>query len=230
MKRRNVQLGATFIFLALACIPALAGEVLDRIVATVNTRVILQSDWNLELSYQAFLEGRSVADFSPQERREALDHLVDQELIRQKMDTTEFQHASAAEVQQRLTGIREEKASNLPEPDWLATLARAGLNESELREKIAGEIDQMRAVEARLRPTVQVDARSIEVYYNEKFIPELLRAGAKRVPIEQVAAQIKELLAQQRMNEFLLSWLHSLRNESKIHTTFDSSPPAGGGS
>jgi hypothetical protein len=230
MKHKNLQLGIPLIFLALAFLPAFAGEVLDRIVATVNNRVILQSDWTLELSYQAFLEGRSTADLSPQERREALDHLVDQELIRQQMPTTEFQHVSPAEVQGRLTEIRRQKAANSSEAEWLATLARAGLNESELREKIASEIDQMRAVEARLRPTVQVDARSVEVYYNEKFIPELLRAGAKRVPMEQVAAQIRELLAQQRMNEFLLSWLHSLRNESKIHTAFDSSPPGGGGS
>jgi len=31
--------------------PALAGEVFDRIVATVNGHIILQSDWNAALRY-----------------------------------------------------------------------------------------------------------------------------------------------------------------------------------
>jgi hypothetical protein len=211
--------------LALACH---AGEVLDRIVATVNNHVILLSDWKLALSYQAFLEDRRVPDLSPAERKASLDHLIDGELIRQQLRPSDFGDVSTEELKGKIQQIRREKIEDASDSVWLARLAQFGLTERELESKVRDEIEQMRAVEARLRPGIQVDERSIAVYYNEKFLPQLLQSGSKVVPLESVAPQIKELLAQQRLNEFLISWLHSLRNESTIHTPFDSASSGGG--
>ena len=43
------SLAAVLLFMSL---PLRAGEVLDRLVATVNGHAILQSDWNDELRYE----------------------------------------------------------------------------------------------------------------------------------------------------------------------------------
>ena len=71
-------------------------------------------------------------------------------------------------------------------------------------------------METRLRPNIHIDSGSIETYYREKLLPELRQSGVKEVPLVQVSPKIRELLAQQRMNELLAAWLHDLRGQSDI--------------
>jgi hypothetical protein len=75
-----------------------AADVLDRIVATVNGHIILQSDWDDALRYQAFEDGRTLEQLPPAEHKAALDRLIDQELLREQMHSSDFQHASDQEV------------------------------------------------------------------------------------------------------------------------------------
>ena len=201
---------------------------LDRIVASVNGHVILQSDWTLALCYQAFLQDRRISDFSPVERKAALDHLIDRELIRQQMSSTDLGVISAEEVKNKVEQIQREKVGDAPQAIWLARLAQSQLTEADLEAKVRDAMQEMRAVEARLRPGIQVDEQAVQVYYNQSFLPQLRQTGGREVPLEAVAHQIKELLVQQRLNEFLVSWLRSLRNDSRIHTPFDSESSGGG--
>ena len=71
-----------------------AGQVIDRIVATVNGHIILQSDWDEALSYEALLNGRALNEFTEDDRRGVLDRLIDQELLAEQMKSANFQHAS----------------------------------------------------------------------------------------------------------------------------------------
>jgi SurA N-terminal domain len=228
MKANTFRHLATFLALCLLPAGSWGGEVLDRIVASVNDHVILQSDWSLAISYQAFLQDRRVADFSQVERRAALDHLIDGELIKQQMSSADLGVISAEEVKNKLQQIRREKVGDAPQTVWLARLAEFHLTEADLEAKVRDAMQEMRAVEARLRPGIQVDEQAVQVYYNQKFLPQLRQTGGREVPLEAVAHQIKELLVQERLNEFLVGWLRSLRNESKIHTPFDSESSGGG--
>ncbi len=74
----------------------------------------------------------------------------------------------------------------------------------------------MRLVDARLRPAVQIDSKTIEAYYREKFVPQLKPAAAGQNPPAEVAAKIRELLTEEKVNELMVSWLQSLRSESKV--------------
>jgi peptidyl-prolyl cis-trans isomerase SurA len=215
------------ILLAAAC--AYAGNIIDRIVATVNGHIILQSDWDEAVSYEAFVNVRSVNQVTVEDRKAALDRLIDQELIRQQIHPTDFQQASAADVDRRIEDIRKQHSEVMDELTWKAALELYGLSESELRHKVAAELEEMRMVDAHLRPSVQVDARSVETYYREKLLPELRASGAKEVSFGDVAPKIKELLAQQKMNDLLITWLRTLRAESSIRTPFQSSSAGGGG-
>jgi hypothetical protein len=95
---------------------------------------------------------------------------------------------------------------------------------------VAHDIAVLRQVEARLRPTVQIDAQSIESYYRDKFLPQLRHAGAQDVPLAEVSGKIREILTQEKVNQLFSSWLQSLRAESKIRTPVaTSSPPAAPG-
>ena len=208
---------------------AWAGDVLDRIVATVNGHIILQSDWDEALAYQALVEKSPPGSFTIAQRKAALDRLIDQELIREQIHAADFRHAAQAEIDARIQQIREQDPQAANEEAWEQVLQQYGVTALELRNRVVMEFDQMRAVDARLRPSVLVDSRSVETYYREKLLPELQHAGAHEVPLTEVASQIREILAQQKINDLLVTWLQSLRSESNIRTSPVSGPGSGGG-
>jgi len=76
-------------FCGATTLAAPAGKIVDRMVANVNGHVLLQSDWEEELSFEAFLDARSPDSFSPEERKAALDRLIDQELLREEVRPSE---------------------------------------------------------------------------------------------------------------------------------------------
>jgi peptidyl-prolyl cis-trans isomerase SurA len=193
-----------------------AGDVLDRIVATVNGHIILQSDWDDALRFQAFEDGRPLDQLPPAEHKAALDRLIDQELLREQMHSSEFQHASDQEVAQRIQEIRQLYPEGATAQGWQAVVAHNGLSENELKQHVSQQLDMMRLVDARLRPSVSVDSKSIESYYNQQLLPQLRQSGAKEVPLAEVTPKIKELLIQEQMNQLLVAWLQDLRSGSEI--------------
>src|ERR1700757_3494655 len=94
--------------LLLVAMFACAGEIVDRIVATVNGHVILQSDWEDALCYEAFVAGRPLDQITTEERKGALDRLIDQELLREQMQSSDFQHATADEVDACIGEVRNQ--------------------------------------------------------------------------------------------------------------------------
>jgi hypothetical protein len=73
-------------------------------------------------------------------------------------------------------------------------------------------------VEDRLRPSIQIDQQAVETYYNDRLLPDMKRAGNRATPLPEVFGQIKDLLAERKMNELLSAWLASLRSGSHILT------------
>ena len=201
-------LAAILLSLSLRATPAAAGEVIDRIVATVNGRIILQSDWNDALRYEALLSARTVSDFNSEERRAVLDQLIDQELLGEQMNSALFQHATQEEALAQVAQARQLYPEAATEDGWKAVLARFGVTEKALISHLEQQIDLMRLVE--------IDSKSIEAYYRDQFIPQLKQSGAGDVPLEEVSAKIRELLTEEKVSELMVSWLHSLRSESKV--------------
>jgi peptidyl-prolyl cis-trans isomerase SurA len=199
-------------------LPIHAGEVLDRIVATVNGHIILQSDWGDALRYEAFIGGRALSQFTLQDRKAALDHLIDQELLREQIIASDFQHATEREVAARIQEIRKQYAGTETDRGWHDALTRCGLAEDELKARIALQLDLMRLVDTRLRPSVSIDSKSIESYYNQELLPQLRQSGEKAVSLAEVSTRIKELLTQQKVDQLLTAWLQNLRSGSEIRT------------
>ena len=200
-----------------------SAEVVDRIVAIVNGRIILQSDWDEGLSYEALLTNRSLADFTDDDRRAVLDRLIDQELLRQQMNSAEFPHATDAEVSARVAEARKLYPQAGSTDSWQRILGQFHLTEADLDLHLRQQIDLMRLVDARLRPAVQIDSKSIEAYYRDQFAPQLKQSGSSDVPLADVSAKIRELLTEKKVNELLVSWLQTLHSEGSIQTPGPSS-------
>jgi len=227
--RTKVTIIATLILSwSLGARPFAAGEVIDRIVATVNGNIILESDWNDALRYEALMSARTVSDFNGEERRAVLDRLIDQEILGEQMNSALFKHATQEEAAAEVTQTRQLYPDASSDDGWKAILARLGLTEKALLSHVQQQIDLMRLVDAHLRPTVQIDSKSIEAYYRDKFIPQLKQSAGSDVPLDQVSAKIRELLTQEKVSELMVSWLHSLRSESKVSVPGGSESPGEG--
>jgi hypothetical protein len=208
-----------------------AGEVIDRIVALVNGHVILQSHLEDDLCLEAFLSNQPVRAWTDQDRSEALGRLIDQELLREQEQVTEVPPPPASDVDKRIAEIRAQYPDAKTDAEWKAELARYGLNEKRLQERVAQQLAVLKQIDLRLRPAVLIDNSAIEKYYKEVFLPELHEKGAADVPLAQVSAQIREILVQRQMGEQFNDWIRSLRRDSKIRTTLpvDGIAVSGGG-
>ncbi len=206
---------------------AAQAEVIDRIVATVNGHTILQSDWDDALSYEALLNGRPLGEFTDEDRKAVLDRLIDQELLGEQMKSNFFQHASEADAEARIADARKQYPQAMTPEGWQTLLNQFQLTEKDLIAHVEQQIDLMRLVDAHLRPAVQIDAKTVEAYYQEKFVPQLKQSGASEVPLGEVSSKIRELLTQQKVNELLVSWLQTLRSEGKVSVPGPSAPPEG---
>ncbi len=214
---KMIAVAALALLMSALVLPAAhAGQVIDRIVATINGHIILQSDWDEAMCYESLLNGKAINQFSNEDRRAVLDRLIDQELLGEQMKSAYFQHASEAEAAARVAEARKAYPEAATTEGWQSVLARFGLAEKDLISHVQQQIDLMRLVDARLRPAVQIDSKTIEAYYREKFVPQLKQSGAGDVPPADVAAKIRELLTEEKVNELMVSWLQSLRSESKV--------------
>ena len=204
-------------FLAPAFVTASA-EVIERIVATVNGQIILQSDWDDALRYEAFSGGRPLDRLTAEDRKAALDHLIDQELLREQLRAPDSPHASPEEVAQRVAEIRKQYPNGESETGWQALLHSYGLSEEDLKNRVADQIDLMSLVDSRLRPAVNIDNKSIESYYQQELLPQLHQSGGESVPLAEVSGKIKELLTQKKITQLLTTWLQNLRAGSQIRS------------
>lgn len=220
MKLHRFQFGRRCAFLLALSVGlvsfAAAGQVIDRVVANVNGHVVLQSDWEQEVAFEAFSNGRDPDSFTSAERNAALDRLIDQELLREQVRPS--QSPPADKVTASVAEVRKLHPDCTNDGTWRAKLQRYGLSQSALEKHLGDQIQLMKLVEDRLRPSIQIDQRAVETYYQEQLLPELSRAGGRAAPLTEVFGRIKDLLAERKMNELLSGWLANLRSESRIFT------------
>lgn len=203
---------------------AAAAETLDRIVVVVNKGVILASQWDEAIRFEALASGRDVATMTDAECDAALDRLIDQELIQQEIATTTYQPVSATAVDKKVAGLRQQLAPAADDAQWHSLLARYGLTEQEVRDHVAAYVDILRFVDLRFRPSIHIDPRTVEAYYRTTLLPEAQARGGRQPELKQVAPQIEELLVQQRIDELLNAYLKNLRAQSRIRRMAEQAP------
>jgi peptidyl-prolyl cis-trans isomerase SurA len=215
MKLR-IHFALAFLLGAVLAVPCFGGEIVDRVVANVNGNVVLQSDWEKELAFEALLNARSVDSFTSEERKAALDRLIDRELLREQVRPSE--KAPAEQVAARVAEVRKLLPDAESDQGWRTVLERHGLTESALQKRLGEEIQLMKLVDARLRPSIQIDQHAVESYYRDELLPQLRRKGGREVALPEVFGHIRDLLAEKKLNQLLSGWLASLRSASHIQT------------
>jgi SurA N-terminal domain len=213
--RAGLKLGVVLL-VALAATQCFAGRIVDRIVATVNSTPILQSDWETAIAFEALQQGRTVESFTPQERGAVLGRMVDAELLREQMGDTHVAEPEQREIEQSVGKLRALYPQGASDDGWHDLLMARGLNDEVVREKLAVQLEEMRFVNLRLRPESRIEQADVEAYYTNSFVPQVKARGQEPESVTAVAPQIREILRQQRMDKSLDEWLRDLRDHAEL--------------
>jgi parvulin-like peptidyl-prolyl isomerase len=191
-----------------------AGELLDGMVATVNNRVILQSDWDDEVRYECFMSGRKLLDPTAGDRKAALDRLIDQEILREQMNAAGFKSIPAEAIKKQIDALKSDHNREHAGELWATTLSRYQLSESVVENHVASELEQFQFIDTRFRPSIQVSAAEVEKYYQQEIVPKLPTGDP--VSLADATPKIREILVQGKINQLLNSWLETLRAQAHI--------------
>lgn len=202
-----------------APVASLAGEVIDGVIATVNRKPVLQSDWDDAVRFEAFMQQKPLSRVTEAERVSALQRLIDRQLLATQMIDPNYLAPSREEVRTDLAKLRAQIPAANNDLGWEKLMAAYGFSQREIEANVRLEMQMMNFIEVRLRPNVHVQPEEVEAYYRKQVLPDLERAGGKVVTLQEIEPKIRELLVQQHMDELLDAWLHNLRQQAQIQST-----------
>jgi len=203
----------------LAPLVAFAGEVIDGVIATVNRKPVLQSDWDDAVRFEAFMQQKPLRSVTEADRVSALQRLIDRRLLEIQMSDANHLAPSHEELRANIAQLREQIPAAKDDQGWKTLLASYGFTERDIEANLRGEKQVMNFIEVRLRPNVHVQPEEVEAYYREQVIPDMENAGIKIVTLQELEPKIRELLVQQHIDQLLDAWLHNLRQQSQVHST-----------
>ncbi len=189
-----------------------AQEILDRIVARVENDIILLSDIQALSRYQQLVDGKSEA------QGQILDRLIDQWIVRTEADVAHFPPPSDADIDSSLSRLRKSFASA---EEYEARKKQSGLDDSEIRRIVGTQLYLSNYLDSRFRPSVQIDPKAIEDFYQTAVLPVAKARGQEPPSLEAARDSIQEALIQQRINEQADRWLKESRLRLHIEKLHD---------
>jgi parvulin-like peptidyl-prolyl isomerase len=183
-----------------------AQELIDRIAARVDNDIILLSDVRHLGRYQMLVDGKS------ENEAQLLDRLIDQWVVQNEADASRFPRPTDAEIDQGVAALKKSFPSL---QEYEERRKQSGLSEQQVRDKIATQIHLTNYLDSRFRPSVQVDAKAIEDFYNSAVLPRAKARGQEPPSLEASRDVIQEALVQQSIDAQAERWLKESR--SRIH-------------
>ncbi len=210
--RRGLQLVLVAALLGGACL----AETVDRIVVVVNKRIILASEWDQAVRFEALADHKDLKTITAVVCAHPLDRLIDQELLEQQIANTTYQPAGAEELAKAVASVRQQVLPHGSDDDWHALLARYGLSEDDVAERVRVVLDIERFINLRFRPNIHIDPRTIEAYYRNTLVPRIEAEHGQMVSLKDASQGIEDELVQERINEGVSAYLKTLRSQSHI--------------
>jgi hypothetical protein len=179
-----------------------AQEILDRIVARIENDIILLSDIQALSRYQQLVDGKSETP------EQILDRLIDQWIVQTEAEVAHFPHPSDADIDRGLSRLQKSFASTA---EYEARKKEIGLDDSEIRRIIGAQLYLSNYLDSRFRPSVQIDPKAIEDFYQSAVLPVAKARGQEPPSLEAARDSIQEALIQQKINEQADRWLKESR-------------------
>jgi parvulin-like peptidyl-prolyl isomerase len=206
------KIGLASFLLVCACSRVAGQEVLDRIVARVEDDVILLSDVRALSRYQKFVDGKSETD------ERILDRLIDQWVVRSEAESSRFPRPTDADVQRNVESLKKTFGSP---GEYEARKKESGLSDGDIRSMVAAQLYLSNYLDSRFRPSVQIDAKTVEDYYQNGVVPRAKAHSQEPPSFQDSREYIQEFLIQQGINEEADRWLKESRGRMHVEILLD---------
>ncbi|HET9805099.1 MAG TPA: hypothetical protein VFP96_17800 [Candidatus Acidoferrum sp.] len=184
-----------------------AQQTIDRIAARVDEEIVLQSDVEQLARYQLLVDGKAESD------SQILDRLIDQWIVKKEAEASRFPAASDADVER---GMQRLLRSFAKKEDFDAQRAKVGLSDEDVRQIVAAQAYLSNYLDSRFRPTVQVEEKAIQDFYDKAVVPRAKARGQEPPTFDAARDVIQEVLIQQGINEQADKWLKESRTRLSI--------------
>jgi hypothetical protein len=197
------------ILLVSPVIRGVAGQLVDRIVARVESDIILLSDVRTLSRYQALVQGK------PESDAQILDRLIDQWIVRTEADNAHFPRPSAAAVAR---GMERVMAAFDSTKEYETRKKEVGLNDVEIRNLVTSQLYLSNYLESRFRPAVQIGSKDVEEFYQTAIVARAEARNQAPPALEASRQYIQEALLQRRISEQAELWLKENRSHLRVET------------
>jgi parvulin-like peptidyl-prolyl isomerase len=202
----NAQNGASRAGAPSPAVPQQPTEV-DGIAARIGNDVLTDSEVRELQDYQKLVEGQA------QDRSKVMEELVDQWIVQTEAVATKFPHPTADEVSLEFQALLKLFPSR---EQFQARLAQIGLTQDEVRQVLERQLYYIRFLNYKFHAATQVTSEEVETYYQQDLAPSLRKRGLTVPPLDQVEAQIRQLLTQEEINEKAAQWLDEAKARLRI--------------
>jgi hypothetical protein len=176
---------------------------IDRIVARVDTDIILLSDVRALERYQQLVDGKSETD------TQVLDRLIDQWVVRNEADTAQFPRPTPDSIDKGVE--RVQKSFTSPE-EYEAKKKDVGLTDGDVRSMVASQLYLSNYLDSRFRPSVHVEQKDIQEFYEKAVIPRAQARGQEAPSLDAAKEVIRDALIQKGIDEQAERWLTESRS------------------
>lgn len=177
-------------------LPAAHAEVLDKIVAVVDTHIITLSDLRQERSIRTIFGETPIDD--------------DAALIRQLVENYLIESQIAD-----FPGV--EPGDEAIDAELMKFQVRDGLPPRVLREAVRKRIRMANYFEVRFRQFIRPSDDDVRKYYETIFVPEARSRNLNPIPaFEQMAEAIRKNVTEEQLNHDVDNWLEAVRRRSDI--------------
>lgn len=198
--------------MTLAASVASAQEVVDRIVAKLDTDIILLSDVRALQRYQLFVDGKAESE------QDALNRLLDQWIVRNEAKAALFSQPSEEDVNRSLTRLKRSFSS--PEA-FDERKKQTGLTDEDIERMLRAQLYLSNYLDSRFRAAIQIDEKDIEDFYQTRIVPRAESRGQTPPTLDAARGFIQEALVQRAINEQSERWLQESRSRLRVENLLD---------
>jgi hypothetical protein len=206
--RRGFIFGCCSLLFVLAAASVLrAQEVVDRIVARVENDIILLSDVQELKEYQGLLDGKSESESA------IVDRLIDQWIVRSEAQLSRFPEPKEEEIDREVSRVVKSFSSA---EEYEARKKQSGLSDAEIRKIVAAQLYLSNYLDSRFRPSVQIDEKAIEAFYQNAVVPRAKARGQEPPTLDASRDIIQDALVQSDITEQADRWLKESRDRLHV--------------
>jgi len=214
MRRTKPKL---FVGAALVLMAGLARgqEVLDRIVAKVDTDVILLSEVRALEHYQLFVDGKAESD------EQVLDRLIDQWIVRSEAKAALFTQPSENDVKRSLERLKRSFSSA---EEYEERKKQSRLTDDDIERMVRAQLYLSSYLDSRFRASIQIAEKDIEQFYKTRIVLRAESRGQTPPTLDAARGFIQEALIRQAINEQSDRWLKESRARLRVENLLNEKP------